>query len=402
MTNREWEQFGEEIRRTVQDAVDSRNYEKLNQTISNTINQAVNTVTRNVRNFSDAMNQKRGSNYQYQQPNRPKYEPVPKEMLYAPQGSAKAGSVMLMVFGYLFGMIGLILLLICGMVALSIGGFSVRLGILTGISIFMVGGFGTMALIGTRKAGQSNRFKKYLRALEAREFCNLAEIEAKVGKSHQYVIKDLEKMIKKGWFRQGHLDHQKTCLIVTDRMYEQYCQLETQKQTFEAEEHRRRQEAKKEQEERLKKLSPEVQKVIAEGDAFVQKLRACNDAIPGEEISAKISHMEVVVDKIFERVEQNPESVDDIRKLMEYYLPTTIKLLEAYEEMDDQPIGGDNIHSAKAEIEATLDTLNIAFEKLLDSLFQSAAWDVSSDISVLNTMLAQEGLNDSGFKNNKL
>lgn len=399
MTNREWEQFGEEIRRTVQDAVDSRNYEKLNQTISNTINQAVNTVAWNVRNFSDAMNQKRGS-YQYQQPNRPKYEPIPKEMLYAPQGSAKAGSVMLMVFGYLFGIIGLILLLICGMVALSIGGFGVRVGILTGISTLMVVGFGTMALIGTRKAGQSNRFKKYLRALEAREFCNLAEIEAKVGKSHQYIVKDLEKMIKKGWFRQGHLDHQKTCLIVTDHMYEQYCQLEIQKQTFEEEENRRRWEAKKEQEERLKKLSPEVQKVIAEGDAFIQKLRACNDAIPGEEISAKISHMEVVVDKIFERVEQNPESVDDIRKLMEYYLPTTIKLLEAYEEMDDQPIGGDNIHTAKAEIEATLDTLNIAFEKLLDSLFQSAAWDVSSDISVLNTMLAQEGLNDSGFKNN--
>ena len=155
------------------------------------------------------------------------------------------------------------------------------------------------------------------------------------------------------------------------------------------------------EEERRQRLSPEVRKVIEEGDAFVQKLRACNDAIPGEEISAKISHMEIVVDKIFDRVEQNPESVDDVRKLMEYYLPTTIKLLEAYEEMDDQPVGGENIQTAKAEIEATLDTLNVAFEKLLDSLFQTAAWDVSSDISVLNTMLAQEGLNGNDFRNHK-
>lgn len=401
MTNREWEQFGEEIRRTVQDAVDSRNYERLNQTISNTINQAVNTVAWNVRNFNDAMNQKRGNSYQCQQPERQRYEPVPKEILYDSKGTAKAGSVLLMVFGYVFGGAGVILLLILGIVALSIGGFGVKTGILAVLSAIMAGGFGTMAFIGTRKSGQSNRFKKYLRVLEGREFCNLTEIEVKVGKSHKYIVKDLEKMIKKGWFRQGYLDHQKTCLIVTDRMYQQYQQLEMQKQTYEEEEKQRKQESEKNQEERRQRLSPEVRKVIEEGDAFVQKLHQCNDAIQGEEISAKISHMEIVVDKIFDRVEQNPDSVDDVRKLMEYYLPTTIKLLEAYEEMDNQPVGGQNIHTAKAEIEATLDTLNIAFEKLLDSLFQTAAWDVSSDISVLNTMLAQEGLNGNDFINHK-
>ena len=147
-----------------------------------------------------------------------------------------------------------------------------------------------------------------------------------------------------------------------------------------------------------KSLAPEVQKVIEQGDAYIKKIRECNDAIPGEEISAKIDHMEMIVDKIFDRVEQNPQCVKDIRKLMEYYLPTTIKLLEAYAEMDAQPIGGDNIQTAKKEIEATLDTLNTAFEKLLDSLFQEKAWDVSSDISVLNTMLAQEGLKEDGLK----
>ena len=82
---------------------------------------------------------------------------------------------------------------------------------------------------------------------------------------------------------------------------------------------------------------------------------------------------------------------------MEYYLPMTVKLLKAYEELDRQPVQGDNIMKSKGEIEDTLDTLNIAFEKLLDNLFQDTAWDVSADISVLNTMLAQEGLTDEGF-----
>ena len=134
------------------------------------------------------------------------------------------------------------------------------------------------------------------------------------------------------------------------------------------------------------------------GQAYIQKLRACNDAIPGELVSEKISRMEELTKRIFDRVEQDPDSVDDIEKLMEYYLPTAVKLLEAYEELDHQPVQGENILNSKKEIEDTLDTLNIAFEKLLDDLFQETAWDVSSDITVLKMMLAQEGLTEDDFK----
>ena len=83
---------------------------------------------------------------------------------------------------------------------------------------------------------------------------------------------------------------------------------------------------------------------------------------------------------------------------MEYYLPTAVKLLEAYKDLDAQPVQGENIISSKREIEETLDTLNGAFEVLLDDMFQDTAWDVSSDVSVLKTMLAQEGLTEKDFK----
>ena len=131
---------------------------------------------------------------------------------------------------------------------------------------------------------------------------------------------------------------------------------------------------------------------------YIRKIRECNDAIPGEAVSEKMYRMELLTKRIFERVEQDPDSVEDIRKLMEYYLPTAVKLLEAYEKLDAQPVQGENILSSKKEIEDTLDTLNIAFEKLLDDLFQETAWDVSSDISVLKTMLAQEGLTGKDFE----
>jgi len=106
----------------------------------------------------------------------------------------------------------------------------------------------------------------------------------------------------------------------------------------------------------------------------------------------------MLIQKIFERVKEDPGSLEDIQKLMEYYLPTTVKLLDAYQQLENQPVQGENIRNSKTEIEQTLDTLNIAFEKLLDSLFEDVAWDVSSDISVLHTMLAQEGLTKDDFK----
>ena len=148
--------------------------------------------------------------------------------------------------------------------------------------------------------------------------------------------------------------------MVSNQMYGQYLQLEEQ---MRQREEQRRQEEKKAQEEgkmKQSKLDPEVQKIIEQGKDYVRKIRQCNDAIPGEEISAKISRMEMLVGRIFNRVEQNPETVADIRKLMEYYLPTTIKLLTAYRELDSQPVKGENIQTAKREIEATLDTLNSA------------------------------------------
>lgn len=101
--------------------------------------------------------------------------------------------------------------------------------------------------------------------------------------------------------------------------------------------------------------------------------------------------------KIFDRVQTHPEVVSELKKLMDYYLPMTIKLLNAYADMDAQPIQGENIQASKREIEATLDTLNSAFEKLLDSIFKATALDVSSDITVLQTLLAQEGLTEDEF-----
>lgn len=360
--------------------------------------------------------------------------------IYEHKPSVKLMGIMMAVMGFFCGGASLLWSMFLLLGAAFVGEIGLGLGVF-GVNLLLVGGCMFLGVKGISMVGSVNRFSIYVKTIGQEELCNIKQLAERIGKSTNYVTKDVEKMIRKGWFCQGHLDDKKTCLMVTDNMYREYQKLEREKKQIQLEEEERRrkqleEERKLEKMEKferrrkggpiwggnrdgkdesesankldrksqtqrrlnMSKLPLEVRRVIEQGDSYVEQIRKCNDAIPGEIISAKIDHMEVLLNRIFDRVEQKPEYVGDIRKLMEYYLPTTVKLLETYAEMDAQPVGGENIRSTKKEIEDSLDTINVAFEKLLDSLFQDEAWDVSSDISVLKTMLAQEGLGEDGFK----
>lgn len=406
MINNDWERFGDEIRRTIQNAVDSQDFSRLNQTVSDTIGKAMDSVSRGVKNGGwyrqKDDNMARGAagvdmesvfGSDARRSSSARHAAPAKKLLYLKGTSTRIGGIFLAVTGYIFTAGALAFLLFLGLGA-AVTGWSTALK--AGMAVFGLFGlaFVAMGLAGTNMACSVGRFRKYVKALENREYCDVKELAQKTGRSVKAVVKDLKKMIRKGWFIHGHLDEQETCLMTSEEAYQQYEDLMDRTKREKAE----RDAAAERQRQEFSKLSPEVQKVVQVGDEYVKKIRAANDAIPGEEISAKISRMEMLVDRIFDRVEEHPESVDDIRKLMEYYLPTTVKLLDAYEDLDAQPVQGENIISSKKEIEKTIDTLNVAFEKLLDDLFQDTAWDLSSDISVLEPMLAQEGLTEDGLK----
>ena len=416
--NNDWEHFGEEIKQTIQDAIDTKDYSRLNQMVSDTVNHAMDCVSAGIKNGGWYRDPKTGQPLYRNKKNtgsrsgaenqgyRPNQEskmsemrnysqnrPVPVTPRYLKGTSVKIGGTFLAATGAVFGLTSVIFLIIT-LIGSLITAFDVVSGLIIGIFAVAFISFAVMTYVGVDMVRTVGRFRQYVSVLRDREFCDIKEIASATGRDVRKVLKDVKKMIGKGWFRQGHLDENEKCLIVSEDAWNQY------RSTME---NIHRQQAEKEAaEERMKQeydsLTPEVKKVIQTGDEFVKQIREANKAIPGEEISAKISHMEMLVDKIFDRVEQNPASVGDIRKLMEYYLPTTIKLLQAYQDLDAQPVQGENIISSKKEIEKTLDTLNMAFEKLLDDLFQETAWDVSTDISVLHTMLAQEGLTEDGLK----
>ena len=142
---------------------------------------------------------------------------------------------------------------------------------------------------------------------------------------------------------------------------------------------------------------PEKQTDMPERDQYkkiLDELRRVNDAIPDEEMSDKISRLEAVSAKIFEQAKSDPDKLPQMRKFMDYYLPTSLKLLNTYAELDKQGIEGENISESKHRIEQTMDTLVKAFENQLDRLFASDALDVSTDIDVMQNMLRADGLTD--------
>lgn len=136
----------------------------------------------------------------------------------------------------------------------------------------------------------------------------------------------------------------------------------------------------------------ELDKMIRDGQLAISEMKRLNDNIEDAGISANIDRMEAAARAIFEQVEADPGKLPQIRKFMDYYLPTTLKLLNAYDRMDSTGISGENIDSTKARVEGMMATIATAFEKQLDSLFGSEAMDISTDISVLETMMAREGL----------
>ena len=135
-----------------------------------------------------------------------------------------------------------------------------------------------------------------------------------------------------------------------------------------------------------------LDKMIAESKLALSELRRLDENIEDETISAQIRRLEEISGKIFEHVRRNPEKLPQIRQFMNYYLPTTMKLLNSYDLMNQQQVEGENVKSTMERVEAIMATIVTAFEKQLDALFGAEALDISTDITVLEHMLAREGL----------
>lgn len=282
---------------------------------------------------------------------------------------------------------------------------SVNTGLI--VSAFFLAGFGVLTRMGFSKRKLYNRAKKYALIAGNNKYASLNTLSESLGIKAKKVAKDIRKMLDKGFFPEGYLDEEETTLMLSTDVYKQYQQTKSYAIQASAAQTAAELETKVKNKEKVipvsdkakaakakltKEQRQELETMVAEGTDYIVKLHALNDDIPGEQISKKLDNLENTLREIFTRVEENPEQMDRMHKLMEYYLPTMLKLVEAYKEYDQVSCPGEDILNAKNEIEKTLDTINEAFVQLLNNLFRDSVWDVTTDAQVLQTMLKQEGL----------
>lgn len=371
--------IGDQVFDAVYDAVNSQDFSNLQSNIEKSISVIATGIGNGLASVSENA---RRSQERYEQAQRKRQIEEQMDLIYAKPSAQRASGIALVGWG---------LSIIVGMAALTLG---LALGNLSFAALLCSLGIIAGAILLGRGVGRlnlANRFERYREIIGLREYCYVSEIAASTADSPKNVLKNIKLMLARGMFKQAALGDDETFLAMTSEAYRQYRAARDEALQGQSQKSRLP-EASKEA------LSDEDQKILKTCESYADQIHATCEAIPNDEVSQTVERIERIVRTIISRAAESPEAIEDLDHFANYYLPTTVKLLESYEELERQPIQGENILQSKKEIEGALASLETAFEKLLDSIFSDMAIDVSSDVSVLHTILAQEGLVETPFE----
>ncbi len=326
---------------------------------------------------------------------------VPATELGFPYHDAGSGSTALKITGG----IGLG---VSGVALMKAGITGIITGVLSGgtiaVSVALIAVFSALLIKGIRRGNMSALASRYARAIGKRQYIDIETLALSVNRNERRVLRDLKKLVDAGYFPQGRFDRGSTTFILTDEVFEHYLELEKTGPGPEIIDTTARREDEQQFPTLSAEESAELSGMIREGNDYIAKFHRLNADIPGVEITAKLDRLEGLLKEIFFNVKKHPEQMSRIHELMDYYLPTAEKLVNAYREYDGVSEPGKEILSAKQDIENTLDTINSALSKLLNKLFKDSVLDVTTDAQVLKTMLVQKGLTngmETGAKGDK-
>ncbi len=266
-------------------------------------------------------------------------------------------------------------------------------------------GFKRLRAEWTRK--QYQMFRRYANAIGDRDTISIRGLAAEMGRSTGDVVSELQTMIDEGMIPgNAYIDRSHMTLYLDSAVrgtvetefvtpvVNVFVNPDDRAQTV-AEARTKAAERAGEAPAAPKHAAPEPRKTGTENEDFEAKLREIrqlNDDIQDKAVSDRIDRIGELTASIFRVVREKPEHAEEVRKFMNYYLPTTLKLLKSYSLMEKQSYQGENIQASRKKIESVLDTLTHAFEQQQDRLFKTEALDVETDISVLETMMASDGL----------
>lgn len=237
------------------------------------------------------------------------------------------------------------------------------LACLTGVGLVLL-------YVGLSRKKKAKRYKQYLSLIGTRKSVSLETLAKATGKKYKTVCEDLQDMLDGGFLPLGYLDLSVGKLVLTNQGIE-----DPQPQATSSEE----------------TSSKASQR---EENQYLTQIKEVNDDIDDAEMSRKIDRIGEITGKILAYQRENPGKAGELRSFLGYYLPTTLKILRSYAQLEKQGIEGENISAAKARIEGMMDKVVDGFEKQLDKLFQNDALDISADVEVLEKMLDKDGLGE--------
>ena len=230
----------------------------------------------------------------------------------------------------------------------------------------------------------TRRYDNYQNVLRYKSMEIVDDLATMIEVDRKVVENDLNKAIKNKLIPQGHFGKKNVIFMVSDSVFNEYSKRRAVYDRY----------FNKliEERNRMKKRTPETEDLLQQGHEYVEKIRDSNDIIKDKEISKKLDRMERVVATIFHEVDVNPAQANKLGVFMNYYLPTTEKLLESYIDLDEKTIGKASTEKTKLEISRALDSINEAFEGLLGRFYQEQERDVTSEIYAMEVIMKQEGL----------
>jgi len=277
----------------------------------------------------------------------------------------------------LFTVLGWVLLALAAFMLIGKVGTELTLWALMTIVCVALGGgiLLSKSALGRKKAKQ---FARCITVSGTEGVVNLSHLAETLGMKPAALEKLLNEMIDRGYYgERSYIDHARSLLVIDPSAMRDVYQREDEEKRTEAE------------------RSAAAQQ--SEYERILHEIEQADIDIEDEAMSGKIRQMESITAAIFAEVEAHPEKRSQITRFMNYYLPTTLKLLKSYAQIEARGVSGENMAKAKADIEGIADTLVEGYKKQLDTLYRAEAIDIAGDVSVIEKMMKGESA-ESPFK----
>lgn len=268
-------------------------------------------------------------------------------------------------------------------------------------SAFVLAGLGTPIIL-WEKANENKRlainYDRYKRELGDRTVASIRDLASAVGQSEERTVKDILYFMKQDYFKQARIVEDDSIFILDIPTFRLYKQKVTGLPYYK----RAALEEDDSEEVSVESINKDqADSIIESSDKILEKMNAIGSNIRSRTFKDKLSKLFSNISDILDLVKRYPDKAVRLNKFADYYMPTSLKLIETYEEFEMMNTDDPKILKSMAEIDTSIGTIAEAFDNIKVDLLSDRAMDVKTDIDTINLILGQEGLLEDDWRSDE-